>query len=206
MKQLHRPDLFSWSQFDTARNVDFHGYLWVRPAAGSVAFDPMPLTDHDQRHIESLGGVAWVYLSNADHVRAAAWFRDHFHARIAAPAGDRHLPEFAGLAVDLWLEPGVTLDDGVRCLDMQGSKTPGELAFLLPGGDTVVCGDLVRGQRAGHLNLLPDAKLRDKSAAVASVRTLAALPQLDAVLVGDGWPVFRGGRQVLAELLASLTP
>jgi glyoxylase-like metal-dependent hydrolase (beta-lactamase superfamily II) len=151
MKQLHRPDLFSWSQFDTARNVDFHGYLWVRPAAGSVAFDPMPLTDHDQRHIESLGGVAWVYLSNADHVRAAAWFRDHFHARIAAPAGDRHLPEFAGLAVDLWLEPGVTLDDGVRCLDMQGSKTPGELAFLLPGGDTVVCGDLVRGQRAGHL-------------------------------------------------------
>lgn len=202
MKHLHRPDLFSWAHFDEARDVDFHGYLWQRPA-GNVAFDPMPLRDHDLRHVQALGGVAWIYLSNADHVRAAVWFRQQFGARLAAPRGDRDLPEFRDLTVDRWLHAGETLDDGVTCLGMAGSKTPGELAFLLPGGDTVVCGDLIRGQRAGRLNLLPDAKLRDKAAALQSVRALAEQPGLDAVLVGDGWPVFRGGRQALAELLAT---
>jgi glyoxylase-like metal-dependent hydrolase (beta-lactamase superfamily II) len=202
MKHLHRPDLFCWSVFDAARDVDFNGFLWVREPGGNIAFDPMEIGDHDARHIEQEGGVGWVYLTNADHVRAAAAFRTRFGARIAAPASERHLPEFAGLDVDRWLQPDERMDNGIRVLAMAGSKTPGELAFLLPGNDTAICGDLVRGQRAGSLNLLPDAKLSDRGAALASVRHLAGRPGLAAVLVGDGWSVFRDAPSVLAELLA----
>ena len=55
----------------------------------------------------------------------------------------------------------------------------------------------------GRLCLLPDAKLGDSDAARASARRLAALPGIEAVIVGDGWPVFRHGAEALRELVES---
>ncbi|HVZ34745.1 MAG TPA: hypothetical protein VG963_20095, partial [Polyangiaceae bacterium] len=59
---------------------------------------------------------------------------------------------------------------------------------------------LIRGHRAGRLNLLPPAKLRNQAQALESLRRLRGRG-LDAILVGDGWSVFRGGSAALAELL-----
>ncbi len=204
MKFLHRPDLFSWAAFDEPRNVDFNGHLWMAPSGG-IAVDPMPLTEHDAAHIDALGGVRWILLTNADHVRAAAWMAERWGARIAAPAAERDLPDLQGLDVAHWMTPHEVLPCGIQCLPMEGSKTPGELAFLLPDGSAVICGDLVRGQRAGSLNLLPDAKLADRGAAVRSVARLAALPGLQAVLVGDGQSVFSEGAARLSALLEAMS-
>ncbi len=92
---------------------------------------------------------------------------------------------------------------GLRVHEMHGSKTPGELLLVLDDS-TVISGDLIRGHVGGQLNLLPDAKLKDRDAAYASVKAvLDAHPGIDAVLVGDGWPVFRGGAEALRDLLAA---
>ena len=52
--------------------------------------------------------------------------------------------------------------------------------------------------------MLPDPKLSDKAAACASVKRLAELPGIEAVLVGDGWPAFRDGGKLLRELAAAI--
>ena len=52
--------------------------------------------------------------------------------------------------------------------------------------------------------MLPDPKLSDKTAAVASVRRLAELDGIEAVLVGDGWHIFRDGQARLRDLAATL--
>ena len=52
--------------------------------------------------------------------------------------------------------------------------------------------------------ILPDAKLRDRPAAVASVRQLAMLPEVEAVIVGDGWHIFSQGAARLRELASGL--
>ena len=71
-------------------------------------------------------------------------------------------------------------------------------------GSTVISGDLIRGHAGGRLNLLPDSKLADRDAAFASLKAvLDAHPGIDAVLVGDGWPMFRGGGEALRDLLAA---
>jgi len=202
VKSLHRSDLFAWAAFDEARNLDFNGHLLVQHGGANVAFDPMTLSAHDVEHIDRLGGVDAVMISNADHVRAAADVAARWGARIAAPAAEEAHPDLADLAVDTWLQPD-DVHHGVTCLWMQGSKTRGELAFLMPGGDTLLTGDLVRGQRAGALNLLPAAKLRDRAAAVGSVARLAELPGLEAVLVGDGQSIFRDGAARLRELVTA---
>ena len=70
MKMLHRPDLFGWSEFNEEKDIDFNGTLWVRPG-GNVIIDPMPLSEHDQAHLQSLGGARWIIMTNSDHTRWA---------------------------------------------------------------------------------------------------------------------------------------
>jgi glyoxylase-like metal-dependent hydrolase (beta-lactamase superfamily II) len=199
MKRMHRPDLFCWSVFDESRNLDFHSLLWVRPG-GNVAIDPLPLSLHDRKHVDELGGVGLVVVTNSDHTRNAEWLARTYDARLAGPRAERD--DFP-LHCDLWLADGDEPTPGLRALALEGSKTPGELALVLDG-TTLVTGDLVRVHEGGRLATLPGAKLRDAAAAARSVKRLAALPGIDAVLVGDGWPIFRGAGDALRELAASL--
>jgi glyoxylase-like metal-dependent hydrolase (beta-lactamase superfamily II) len=197
VKRLHRPDLWGWSRFDEGRNLDFNSVLWVRPG-GNVAIDPLALSPHDLQHIDSLGGVATIVITNSDHVRGAAELAAATGARVLAPAGERD-----GFPIECQghLSDGDEVAAGMVALALDGSKTPGELALVV-GGDTLVTGDLVRAHRGGGLDLLPDPKLADRTAAIASLRRLADLPGIAAVLVGDGWPIFRDGSRALQELLA----
>ncbi len=197
MKLLHRPDLYCWSEFDADRNVDFHSVAWVRPE-GNILIDPLPLSEHDWLHLASLGGAQWIVITNSDHLRASAEIAAKTGAQIAAPAGEQ--ADFP-IPVQRWLSDGEIIVPGLAVIELHGSKTPGELALLLQD-TTLITGDLVRAHQAGSLMMLPDAKLKDKSQAINSVKRLASLEQVSAVLVGDGWQVFHGGHQLLQKLAA----
>lgn len=211
MKQLHKPNLWSFSLFNTERNLDFHSVFWTRPA-GNVLIDPLPLSDHDAAHVERLGGVRDIIVTNSDHARAAAEVRERTSARLWGP---RLEPAFLESIGALSLDGGTVLGEqaladqalhaDLEVIELAGSKTPGELCLLLEG-DTLVVGDLIRGHRAGRLNLLPDAKLADKALALHSLEALARRVGIDAVLVGDGWPVFRAGSAALLDLLREVRP
>jgi hypothetical protein len=197
MKALHRSDLFGWSQFDLARNLDFHGVAWIRPD-GNVLIDPLPMSEHDLAHLDSLGGASFIVITNSDHTRAATDLAKRFGASLCGPAAER---ESFPLPCARWLDDREELVPGLRVRTLAGSKTPGELALVLED-TTLIAGDMLRGHVAGKLNLLPDAKLSDRAAALASVaRLVSEHPRLDAVLVGDGWPVFRDGLARLRELI-----
>jgi glyoxylase-like metal-dependent hydrolase (beta-lactamase superfamily II) len=195
MKALHRPDLFTWSRFDEARNVDFHGTLWTRPG-GNVAIDPLPLSPHDAAHLAQLGGVGTIVITNSDHVRGAVELAAATGAVICAPAAERGV---FTIHVDRWLSDGDVVVPGLRALAIDGSKTPGELLLVLDES-TVIAGDVLRAHKADSLHLLPPDKLKDVAAARASLRRLLEFP-VEAILVGDGWPIFRDGRARLAALL-----
>jgi glyoxylase-like metal-dependent hydrolase (beta-lactamase superfamily II) len=199
MKSLHRADLFAWSAFDAERNVDFNSIAWIRPD-GNILVDPLPLSDHDSAHLKALGGAAWIVITNSDHIRATQEIAQTTGAKIAGPQAEQTTFPFQ---CDRWLTDGDEIVPGLEVLALQGSKTPGELALLLE--DTILMtGDLVRAHRANALMMLPDAKLQDRTAAIASIHRLADLEQIESVLVGDGWPIFQDGHLYLQSLLASL--
>ena len=194
MKRLHRPDLYGWSLFNEDRNIDFHSVIWVRPE-GNVVVDPLPLSDHDRAHLEELGGVAWIVLTNSDHVRDAENLAVRTGAQIMGPEGEA---DSFTLECTRWLTDGDEVVNGLTVMEMLGSKTPGELALLLEKS-TLITGDLIRSHEGGTLCLLPDEKLSDKQKAIGSIRRIAALPELQALLPGDGWPVFRNATEALGE-------
>ena len=198
MKRLHRDDLYGWSVFDPSRNIDFHGVAWVR-GDGNVLVDPVPMSEHDEAHLRELGGAATIVITNSDHVRDAPALADRFGARILGPRAEQ---DRFPIHCDDWLGQDDTVVPGLVAHALSGSKTPGELALTLEG-TTLITGDLIRAHEGGRLRLVPDAKLADPAAARSSARRLAALPGVDAVLVGDGWPVFRHASEALRELVDS---
>jgi hypothetical protein len=199
MRRLHRPDLFTWASYDVGQQVDFNGFLWRR-AGGNVVVDPVPLADHDRRHLEELGGAASIVITNSSHVRAAREIAARTGAPLLGPAGERE-----GFPVPCagWLADGDEPVPGLVVRELHGSKTDGELALVLEG-TTAVFGDLVRAHHAGALMLLRREKLRDPARALDSLRRLRALhPRIEHVLVGDGWCAFRNGGVLLDELLGA---
>ncbi|MDP1824245.1 MAG: MBL fold metallo-hydrolase [Archangium sp.] len=195
MKRLHRKDLYGWSTFHAPLDLDFNSVLWVREG-GNVAVDPLPLSEHDLAHVQKLGGVAQIVVTNSAHLRAALDLQKATGAKLIGPAGEREK-----LTCDRYVSDGDEVVPGLVVRGMNGSKTPGELALVLED-TTLITGDLVRGHRADALHLLPSEKLSDRPAAIASLRRLLELhPRIEAILVGDGWCLFREGHQRLSELL-----
>lgn len=200
MKSLHRSDLFTWSVFDADRNVDFNSIAWIRPE-GNVLVDPLPLSDHDGQHLQSLGTTTWIVITNSDHIRASQDIAECTGAKVAGPIAEQST---FGIACDRWLSDGDEVVPGLKVLELQGSKTPGELALLL--NDTIlITGDLVRAHQANQLMLLPTPKLQDAAAAHRSVQRLAALSNIETILVGDGWSIFCNGHQYLQDLVAMVS-
>ena len=199
MKRLHRPNLFGWSVFNEDRNIDFHSVVWVRPD-GNVVIDPLPLSDHNEAHLRELGGVAWIVITNSDHARDSIRLAENTGAQLMGPSQEaNNFP----VECNRWLTDGDDVVPGMSVLELEGSKTPGELALLIESS-TLITGDLIRAHEGGALCLLPEKKLSDKRKAIASLRRLTLLPELEALLPGDGWPVFRDAKFLLQELLTKL--
>ena len=199
MKQLHRKDLFGWSEFNQERNLDFHSVLWVREQ-GNVLIDPLPLSEHDQMHLQTLGGASIIIITNSDHCRDAENIAAQTGAKIVGPSGEQeNLP----IVCDRWMSDNEEIIPGLNAYQLEGSKTPGELALLLENS-TLITGDLIRCHIAGELCLLPDAKLTDHDLAQQSITRLANLSAIDAVLTGDGWPIFKNGSAALKQLVETI--
>lgn len=198
MKLLHKNNLYCWTHFDQDRNIDFHSYLWVRDE-GNVVFDPLPLTTHDEKHLQSFGKVCYIIISNSDHIRNAEILAEQTGAEIFGPAAEKvSFP----IKCTSWLTESKNVIDGLDVYCLRGSKTDGELAFVVDGS-TLITGDLIRAHAGGKLCILPDAKLQNVEQAKNSVNRLARIKGIDAILPGDGWPVFNHGEQALSALVAS---
>ena len=200
MKALHKNTLYCWSEFNEDRNIDFHSYLWLREQ-GNIAFDPLLLSDHDKQHLNSLGKLSHIIISNSDHVRHAKELADETGAQLWGPAAEKD--DFP-VECSRWLGESKNVIAGLDVYCLNGSKTSGELAFVVEG-DTLITGDLIRAHHGGSLCMLPEAKLKNKSEAIASVKKLASIAGIKAILPGDGWPVFRDGEAVISELVSTIT-
>ena len=52
--------------------------------------------------------------------------------------------------------------------------------------------------------MLPEEKLQDRELAVNSIRKIASVKSIEAVIPGDGWPIFKNGHDALIELAEKL--
>ncbi len=199
MKELPQENIYCWSEFNKEHQLDFHSFL-LYLIEGNILVDPLPFAPEDERSLRDLGPVAWIIVTNSDHLRDAENISKSLGVPIYAPAGEES--DFPCRVVR-WLKDGDYVAPELQIFALEGSKTDGELAILFEE-KTLITGDLIRSHEEGKLTLLPDEKLKDKAKAIASVKRLADLPKLETIVVGDGWPILEDAKARLQDLVKSL--
>ncbi len=187
--------VWSWSVLSEEKGYPFNGYA-VATEEGPLLIDPPDPGREGWAAFDSLAPFQGVWVTNRNHSRAAARFRERYGTPVWAHEQDAERLE-AG--ADRQLRSEDTIAGEIEVVHVPG-KSPGEVAFYLPGRRALIVGDLVIGVPPGELSTYPDDVLDDKRELYRSVEKLLGY-EFDALLLSDGEPVPTGGREKLRGFL-----
>ncbi len=189
------PGVRTWSVFSEDKGYAFNGYA-VSTSEGTVLVDPPEPGEEGWEVLDSIAPFEGVWVTNRNHSRAAAAFRERYGIGVFA-----HQQDAARLdaGADHLLRGDGMIGDEIEVVSVPG-KSPGEIALLLPRSRALIVGDLVIGVPPGELSTYPDEVIDDKEALYRSAARLLEY-DFDALLVCDGAPLPAGGREALRRFL-----
>ncbi len=191
------PGIATWSWFSEDKQIDFNGHL-LDVGEHRILVDPPPLPDADLSQLKAAGRVDYILLTNRDHERETARYRDELGTRVYVPHMDA--PEMS-VTPDKTFVDGELLPGGIWVIHLSDQKSPGESAlFLQQGRGVLLVGDALIGKPAGSLSPLPDAKYADPAKARDGLRRLLKY-KFDSLLVGDGTSIMTGAKAVVERAL-----
>jgi glyoxylase-like metal-dependent hydrolase (beta-lactamase superfamily II) len=199
VKEIVR-DVQTWSVFSERKGYAFNGYA-VSTEEGTVLVDPPDPGEDGWATVDLFEPFAGVWLTNRNHSRAAAAFRERYGLTVWAHEADAGRLE-AG--ADRTLAGAMTIAGVIEVVPVPG-KSPGEVAFHLPRSAALIVGDLVIGVPPGGLSTYPDEVIDDRAELQRSAARLLDY-DFDALLLCDGQPLPSGGKQKLREFVESVTP
>jgi glyoxylase-like metal-dependent hydrolase (beta-lactamase superfamily II) len=190
------PGITTWSVFSEPMGFDFNGYA-IATGSGAILVDPPDPGPDGWEALAELSPSA-VYVTNRDHSRAAAAFRDRFSIPVRLHAADI---EAAEVDADEPAFEGPIGGGEVVAIHVPG-KSPGELAFHVPAREALVVGDVVIYPPGAGLTTYPDEAIDDRDELLRSAQKLSQL-DFDALLLCDGQPVVSGGKEHLVEFVSA---
>lgn len=194
------PGIQTWSVRSEGKGFDFNGYA-IQTGEGTVLVDPPEPDESGWALLDVLAPYEGVYVTNRNHSRAAATFRDRYGIPVKVHEGDA---ERAEVDADERLSGGETVAGEVQVVHVPG-KSPGEIALFLAPRRALIVGDLVIGVPDGELSTYPDEVIKDKESLMRSAAQLAGL-DFDALLLCDGQPFPSGGKEALRRFVESAPP
>jgi glyoxylase-like metal-dependent hydrolase (beta-lactamase superfamily II) len=202
------PGIFTWGSTYVDRPWDLNGYA-ITFTGFTVLVDPPEPEEHNWPGFDAVKPITKIVLTNRDHVRGAQSFRTSCDARLVAGADE--VAQFAPMEIDEEVREGGLIADALRVIHLPG-KSPGEIGLYFDPahhpvsrerGGIMLLGDAIIGNPPGALGLIPEPKLDDPSRLKRSLRKLLDY-EFDILLLCDGQPVLRGGKQKVAEFLSTL--
>jgi glyoxylase-like metal-dependent hydrolase (beta-lactamase superfamily II) len=190
------PDVQMWSVPVPDRGYDFNGFA-VATEDGTVLVDPPEPVEDGWGAIDMLAPFAGLWITNRNHSRAAAAFRERYGLKVAVHEADADRLE-AG--ADVTVHGDERLPGDIRLIHVPG-KSPGEIAFHVPRARALIVGDVVIGDPPGELSTYPEKVIDDMEELHRSAAKLLEY-DFDALLLCDGEPILSGGKQKLREFVA----
>jgi len=186
------PHIFSWQAYEPSVKCELSSSAIATPA-GLVFVDPIPLADRWLRELLASGTPCAIVITNGNHARAAAEFRERLAVKVFASeeAAD------SGFTPDEFIAEGDFTPGGMRVVGLPGAG-PGEIALV---GDGVICiGDAVIHLEPEGFGLLPAKYCSDAHQLRDSLRKLLSY-QFDVMTFAHGVPLVGQARHHLALLL-----
>jgi glyoxylase-like metal-dependent hydrolase (beta-lactamase superfamily II) len=198
MREIVR-DVQTWRVFSPDKGYAFNGYAVVTEQ-GTVLIDPPEPAEDSWEAIDLLEPFAGVWLTNRNHSRAAADFRERYGVTVHAHEADAERLE-AG--ADQTLRGDERLPGEIALIRVPG-KSPGEIAFHLPRSRALVVGDVVIGVPPGELSTYPDKVIDDRDQLLRSAARLLEY-DFEALLLCDGESLPSGGKQKLRKFVEGVS-
>jgi glyoxylase-like metal-dependent hydrolase (beta-lactamase superfamily II) len=179
------------------RGYAFNGFA-VATEGGTVLIDPPEPLEEGWGAIDLLGPFAGVWITNRNHSRAAATFRERYGTTVYVHQADADRLE-AG--ADATVRGDEHIAGEIEIVHVPG-KSPGEIAFHVPRSKAVIVGDVVIGVPAGELSTYPEKVIDDMAELHRSAEKLLDY-DFDALLLCDGESIPTGGKDLLAKFVES---
>lgn len=192
------PDVFKNSWRSPRHGYDFNGYLVALPQ-GNLCIDPPEMPEETLDEL-ARRKIAFIVLTNRNHVRACQKVREKTGAPVFIHPADAPDAERLGAIIDEYLEVGQAM--GPLIIHSAAGKSPGEVCLHWPARKILFLGDACIGNPPGQCSLLPEKVMDDPVALRRSLRRIATEIDFDALLFGDGEPILSGGRRALQNLVA----
>jgi hypothetical protein len=189
------PDVQMWSVPVPDKGYDFNGFA-VNTEDGTVLIDPPEPVREGWGAIDMLAPFAGLWITNRNHSRAAATFRERYGLNVFAHEADAERVE-AG--ADQTVRGDERLPGDIQLIHVPG-KSPGEIAFHVPRSNALIVGDVVIGVPPGELSTYPEKVIDDMEELHRSAAKLLEY-DFDALLLCDGEPITAGGKQKLQEFV-----
>ena len=189
------PDVQMWSVPVPDKGYDFNGFA-VNTEGGTVLIDPPEPVGEGWGAIDMLAPFAGLWVTNRNHSRAAATFRERYGLEVFAHEADAERLE-AG--ADQTVHGDERLPGDIQLIHVPG-KSPGEVAFHLPRSNALVVGDVVIGVPPGELSTYPEKVIDDMEELHRSAAKLLEY-DFDALLLCDGEPITTGGKEKLQQFV-----
>jgi len=197
MKQL-LPGIWQWSWFSPEKQLNFNG-LFLSIGEHKILVDPPPMTAEAGTVVRRQGGLDYIIVTNRDHTREAATYREDFGCQLFVPEPDAAHMEVKPTKT---FKDGELLPGGIWVIQLNGQKSPGESAlFVQQGRGTLILGDALIGKPSGSLSMLSSDKYADPAKAKEGLRRLLKY-NFDTILVGDGSSILTDARQIVEKILA----
>lgn len=193
--------IWIWSVFSEEKEIYFNGYLVQTGEHESILIDPPCGGPEVLDGFEPLPKPQLIILTNADHERASAQFKDRFGIPIYIHESDAPL---LAHPPDHTFQGGYTFPDNWQAIHLPNQKTPGESALYHAGKQMLILGDALIGKPSQQLSLLPADKYADKSKAIQGLQRLCNLT-VRTVLPGDGDPILQNAASLIADTLIAHT-
>ena len=197
MKEILK-DIYTWAWYSEMKGFDFNGWL-IRTSDATVMVDPPIMTGDDLARIDELGSPKHIIVTNRDHDREVADYRERFGAETWMHKLDAPLVD---IRIDHTFEHGNVLPGDLEVIHIQDNKSPGESALLLHRiPNVLILGDALIGTPPGKLTLLPPDKYAEVSKAREGIRILLDY-EFSPILTSDGSSILENGRAAIELFLS----
>ena len=182
-----------WHTYDPKIKAELFSTA-VAAGNGLTVFDPIALPSAHRTDLESLGRVARIVITNANHVRDAATFAHFYSAPIFAP------PELnAELRHSHKLQDGFAIGP-LQVIRIEGAAD-GEFALYHPDdAGTLIVGDALINFDPHGFTLLPRKYCTNQKQMIRSLRKLLDL-DFSRIFFAHGNPIMIRARERLEALL-----
>jgi glyoxylase-like metal-dependent hydrolase (beta-lactamase superfamily II) len=182
-----------WYSYDPTIKADLFSTAFAARNELTVV-DPIALPAPHRNQLNSLGRVAIIVVTNANHLRDTLNF-SHSASIFAPSALNAELTDYHALSDGLQLGP-------FRAIKIDGAAD-GEFALYHPDdGGTLIVGDALINFEPHGFDLLPQKYCTNQKLMVRSLRRLLGL-DFNRIFFAHGIPIVTRARERLASLLPS---